>query len=224
MAKVAYSQPKTPMEMIEALNTRMTASARSYKIATVRYLLRPPLSLRAKYAAFLLDFAQQSDLFQQVLVRAAERSTDPAVAELLRKHQREEKTRMQLVLSDLRRLGFSDQLPERPTTAGDAALRVFCSNTSDEKPHAMLGVLLALYGIAQEVSSSVIKLLTVGSVPREAMRWLILRQTDDTQELKQLLNRTVELVTSPVEQAEVLEAVEVTGELLALGAAARPAA
>ena len=69
MPKVASSQPKTPMQMVEALNTRVAASARSYKMATVRYLMRPPLSLRAKYAAFLLDFAQQSDLIQDVLGR-----------------------------------------------------------------------------------------------------------------------------------------------------------
>jgi hypothetical protein len=88
-------------------------------MATVRYLLRPPLSLRAKYAAFLLDFAQQSDLISDVLGRAGERVADPAVAELLRKHQREEKARVQLVLSDLRRLGYSDELPDRPMTSGD---------------------------------------------------------------------------------------------------------
>lgn len=224
MAKAALSQPKTPMQMVEALNTRVAASARSYKMATVRYLLRPPLSLRAKYAAFLLDFAQQSDVISDVLGRAVERVTDPGVAELLRKHQREEKTRLQLVLSDLRRLGYSDELPDRPMTSGDAALRAYCSSVSGERPHAMLGVMLALFGVAAEVSASVVRLLSVGSVPREAMRWLLLRQSEDPQELRTLLEKTAELVRDPVEQSQLLEAVEVTGELLALGAAARPAA
>ncbi|HMU41113.1 MAG TPA: hypothetical protein PKE31_19055 [Pseudomonadota bacterium] len=224
MAKAAPSQPKTPMEMVEALNIRMAASARSYKMATVRYLLRPPLSLRAKYAAFLLDFAQTSDLIQEVLGRASERATDQAVGDLLRKHQREEKNRMQLVLSDLRRLGFSDDLPDRPVTTGDIALRAYCANVSGDKPHAMLGVVLALFGVASEVTSSVIRLLSVGSVPREAMRWLLVHQAEDAQELKNLVEKTVELIRNPTEQAHVLEAVEVAGELLALGAAARPAA
>ncbi len=224
MAKVAPSQPKTPMQMVEALNNRVTASARSYKMATVRYLMRPPLSLRAKYAAFLLDFAQQSDLIQDVLGRAGERVADPRVAALLLAHQREEKARIQLVMSDLRRLGYSDELPERPVTSGDAALRAYCSNVSGERPYAMLGVMLALFGVAAEVSSTVVRLLSVGSVPREAMRWLLLRESEDPHELKKLLEQTAELIRDPTEQVQLLQAVEVTGELLALGAAARPAA
>ena len=144
MPKAASSQPKTPMQMVEALHTRVTASARSYKMATVRYLMRPPLSLRAKYAAFLLDFALQSDLIQDVLGRAGERVSDPQIAALLLAHQREEKSRIQLVMSDLRRLGFSDALPERAMTSGDAALRAYCTTVSGEHPSAMLGVMLAL--------------------------------------------------------------------------------
>jgi hypothetical protein len=88
----------------------------------------------------------------------------------------------------------------------------------------MLGVMLALFGVAAEVSSTVVRLLSVGSVPREAMRWLLLRQSEDPQELRTLLEKTAELIRDPVEQSQLLEAVEVTGELLALGAAARPAA
>lgn len=224
MPKAASSQPKTPMQMVEALHTRVTASARSYKMATVRYLMRPPLSLRAKYAAFLLDFALQSDLIQDVLGRAGERVSDPQIAALLLTHQREEKSRIQLVMSDLRRLGFSDALPERAMTSGDAALRAYCTTVSGEHPSAMLGVMLALFGVAAEVSPTVVRLLSVGSVPKEAMRWLLLRQTEDPKVLKQLLEQTAALVRDPVEQAQLLQAVEVTGELLALGAAARPAA
>ncbi|MFO0623304.1 MAG: hypothetical protein U0745_18080 [Polyangia bacterium] len=224
MPKAASSQPKTPMQMVEALHTRVTASARSYKMATVRYLMRPPLSLRAKYAAFLLDFALQSDLIQDVLGRAGERVSDPQIAALLLAHQREEKSRIQLVMSDLRRLGFSDALPERAMTSGDAALRAYCTTVSGEHPSAMLGVMLALFGVAAEVSPTVVRLLSVGSVPKEAMRWLLLRQTEDPKVLKQLLEQTAALVRDPVEQAQLLQAVEVTGELLALGAAARPAA
>lgn len=212
------------MQMVEALHTRVTASARSYKMATVRYLMRPPLSLRAKYAAFLLDFALQSDLIQDVLGRAGERVSDPQIAALLLEHQREEKSRIQLVMSDLRRLGFSDALPERAMTSGDAALRAYCTTVSGEHPSAMLGVMLALFGVAAEVSPTVVRLLSVGSVPKEAMRWLLLRQTEDPKVLKQLLEQTAALVRDPVEQAQLLQAVEVTGELLALGAAARPAA
>lgn len=212
------------MQMVEALHTRVTASARSYKMATVRYLMRPPLSLRAKYAAFLLDFALQSDLIQDVLGRAGERVSDPQIAALLLTHQREEKSRIQLVMSDLRRLGFSDALPERAMTSGDAALRAYCTTVSGEHPSAMLGVMLALFGVAAEVSPTVVRLLSVGSVPKEAMRWLLLRQTEDPKVLKQLLEQTAALVRDPVEQAQLLQAVEVTGELLALGAAARPAA
>lgn len=224
MPKAASSQPKTPMQMVEALHTRVSASARSYKMATVRYLMRPPLSLRAKYAAFLLDFALQSDLIQDVLGRAGERVSDPQIAALLLAHQREEKSRIQLVMSDLRRLGFSDALPERAMTSGDAALRAYCTTVSGEHPSAMLGVMLALFGVAAEVSPTVVRLLSVGSVPKEAMRWLLLRQTEDPKVLKQLLEQTAALVRDPVEQAQLLQAVEVTGELLALGAAARPAA
>lgn len=88
----------------------------------------------------------------------------------------------------------------------------------------MLGVMLALFGVAAEVSPTVVRLLSVGSVPKEAMRWLLLRQTEDPKVLKQLLEQTAALVRDPVEQAQLLQAVEVTGELLALGAAARPAA
>ena len=142
----------------------------------------------------------------------------------LRKHQREEKARIQLVMSDLRRLGFSDALPERAMTSGDAALRAYCTTVSGEHPSAMLGVMLALFGVAAEVSPTVVRLLSVGSVPKEAMRWLLLRQTEDPKVLKQLLEQTAALVRDPVEQAQLLQAVEVTGELLALGAAARPAA
>ncbi|MBL8636678.1 MAG: hypothetical protein JNM40_25870 [Myxococcales bacterium] len=224
MPKAAPSQPKTPMQMVEALSSRVTASARSYKMATVRYLMRPPLSLRAKYAAFLLDFAQQSDLIQDVLGRAGERVSDPQVASLLLLHQKEEKARIQLVLSDLRRLGYSDEFPERPMTSGDAALRAYCTTVSGEHPSAMLGVMLALFGVAAEVSPTVVRLLSVGSVPKEAMRWLLLRQTEDPKVFQQLLTQTAELVSDPQEQAQLLQAVEVTGELLALGAAARPAA
>ena len=159
-----------------------------------------------------------------MLGRAGERVADPKVAALLLAHQREEKARIQLVMSDLRRLGYSDELPERPVTSGDAALRAYCSNVSGERPYAMLGVMLALFGVAAEVSSTVVRLLSVGSVPREAMRWLLLRESEDPHELKKLLEQTAELIRDPTEQAQLLQAVEVTGELLALGAAARPAA
>ena len=80
------SKPRTPMEMVEILQSRVTAGARSYRMATVRYLMRPPLSLRPKYAAFLLDLAYQSDHVQEVLGRAAERATNDDIAALLRHH------------------------------------------------------------------------------------------------------------------------------------------
>lgn len=224
MSSGAHTKLKSPMEMVETLQSRVTSGARGYRIATVRYLMRPPLSLRPKYVAFLLDLGHQSHHIQEILGRASERSTNEAISNLLRQHYREERNRMQLVMSDLRRLGYSDELPERPMTSGDAALRAYCSNVSGERPFAMLGVMLALFGVAAEVSPTVVRLLSVGSVPREAMRWLLLRQSEDEQELKTLLTRTAELIRDPREQAQLLEAVEVTGELLALGAAARPAA
>ena len=43
------TKPRTPMEMVETLQSRVTAGARSYRMATVRYLMRPPLSLRLSF-------------------------------------------------------------------------------------------------------------------------------------------------------------------------------
>lgn len=217
------SKPRTPMEMVETLQSRVAAGARSYRMATVRYLMRPPLSLRPKYAAFLLDLANQSDHTAEVLGRAAERVTDEQIAALLRHHHREERTRFQLALQDLRRLGFPDQLPERQMTTGDAALRAYSTTLSYERPTAMLGVVLVILGVAGDVGSTVIRLLGVGSVPREAMRWLMVRAEDDPKTMRELLKQVAELVQSPTDQASIIEAAEVTGELLALGAAARPA-
>ena len=134
------------MEMVETLQSRVTAGARSYRMATVRYLMRPPLSLRPKYAAFLLDLAAQSDHVQEVLGRAAERATEGDIAALLRHHYKEERTRMQMVMADLRRLGYADQLPDREMTTGDAALRAYGTNLSYERPTAMLGMLLVFWG------------------------------------------------------------------------------
>ncbi len=209
--------------MVETLQARVSTAARSYRLATVRYLMRPPLSLRPKYVAFLLDLAHQSDHMQAVLFRAAERIPDGPVAALLRNHHREERNRMQLVMADLRRLGYSENLPERTTTSGDAALRAYSTTMSYERPKAMLGLLIVFLGVAAEISPIVVRLLSVGSVPREAMGWLLLRQTADPQAVRDLLTQVAELMREPVDQAAVLEAAEVTGELLALGAAARPA-
>ena len=87
--------------------------------------MRPPLSLRPKYVAFLLDLAHQSEHMQTVLGRASERVADEQLASLLKHHHREERARSQLVLSDLRRLGVAEGLPERTATSGDAALRAY---------------------------------------------------------------------------------------------------
>jgi hypothetical protein len=207
--------------MAEILQARVNSAARSYRLATVRYLMRTPLSLRPKYIAFLLDLAHQSDHMQDVLGRAAERVPDGPIAALLRHHHREERSRMQLVMSDLRRLGIADDLPERPSTSGDAALRAYSTTMSYERPAAMLGILLVFLGVAAEISPIVVRLLSVGSVPREAMGWLLLRQTADPQAVRDLLAQVADLVRDPADQHAVLEAAEVTGELLALGAAAR---
>jgi hypothetical protein len=211
------------MEMVESLQSRVNTAARAYRLATVRYLMRPPLSLRAKYVAFLLDLAHQSDHMQEVLSRAADRVTDEPVAALLRQHHREERSRMQLVMGDLRRLGYADELPERSSTSGDAALRAYSTNLSYERPTAMLGILLVFLGVAAEISPIVVRLLSVGSVPREAMRWLLLRETADPESLLELLSKVSAVVREPADQSSVLEAADVTGELLALGAGARSA-
>ncbi len=216
------NKPRSPIEMVEILQARINAAARGYRLSTVRYLMRPPLSLRPKYVAFLLDLAYQSDHMQAVLVRAAERVEEGPVAALLRNHHREERNRMQMVMSDLRRLGYSDELPERPSTSGDAALRAYSMTMSYERPTALLGILLVFLGVAAEISPIVVRLLSVGSVPREAMGWLLMRQTADPQAVQALLNQVAELMQEPADQAGVIEAAEVTGELLALGAAARP--
>mgnify|MGYP000382007937 FL=1 len=130
---------------------------------------------------------------------------------------------MQLVRADLRRLGYSDELPEREMTTGDAALRAYGTNLSYERPTAMLGMLLVFLGVAAEISPTVVRLLGVGSVPRESMRWLMVRQEEDPKAVKTLLEQVSQLVQDPVAQASVIEAAEVSGELLALGASARPA-
>ena len=217
------TKPRTPMEMVETLQSRVTAGARSYRMATVRYLMRPPLSLRPKYAAFLLDLAGQSDHVQEVLGRAAERATEENIAGLLRHHYKEERARMQMVMADLRRLGYADQLPDREMTTGDAALRAYGTNLSYERPTAMLGMLLVFLGVAAEISPTIVRLLGVGSVPRESMRWLLLRADEDPKAVKVLLEQVAQMVQDPVAQSSVIEAAEVSGELLALGAAARPA-
>jgi hypothetical protein len=217
------SSPRSPLELVEILQSRISTAARSYRLATVRYLMRPPLSLRPKYVAFLLDLAHQSDHMQEVLGRAADRVGDGPIARLLRNHHREERNRMQLVMADLRRLGYAEELPQRVTTSGDAALRAYSTTMSYERPTAMLGILLVFLGVAAEISPIVVRLLSVGSVPKEAMGWLLLRQSADPQAMRDLLSEVAELVTEPFEQSRVLESAEVTGELLALGAAARPA-
>ena len=211
------------MEMVEILQSRVTAGARRFRMATVRYLMRPPLSLRTNYAAFLLHLPYQSDHVQEVLGRAAEGATNEDIAALLRHHYKDERTRMQLVRADLRRLGYSDELPEREMTTGDAALRAYGTNLSYERPTAMLGMLLVFLGVAAEISPTVVRLLGVGSVPRESMRWLMVRQEEDPKAVKTLLDQVAQLVQDPAVQASVIEAAEVSGELLALGAAARPA-
>jgi hypothetical protein len=223
MSSGAHTKLKSPMEMVETLQSRVTSGARGYRIATVRYLMRPPLSLRPKYVAFLLDLGHQSHHIQEILGRASERSTNEAISNLLRHHYREERNRMQLVMSDLRRLGYSDALPERQMTTGDAALRAYGTTLSYEKPTAMLGMLLVFLGVAAEISPTVVRLLGVGSVPRESMRWLLLRQEEDPIAVKTLLEQVAQLALSPQEQSEIIEAAEVSGELLALGASSRMA-
>lgn len=221
----AGSIPKqrTRAEMEQALEARISSGARGYRVSVVRYLMRPPLSLRAKYVAFLLDLSQQGDHMQEVLERAIERVTDENIASLLRHQQKEERAHMQLVRSDLRRLGYSDPLPERPATAGDTALRAYSTTTSYESPTAMLGIVLMLIGVAGEISPAIVRLLGVGSVPREAMRWLKVREETDPQSVKDLIQQVSLYVSDPLQQQHVLQAAEVTGELLALGASARSA-
>lgn len=247
-------------EMVTELSARVDAAARRYRGAIMRYLLRPPLSLTLKYAAFMMDLAQQTDHMQEVLARAAERASERSkdsqkgepsgefridrsgevslevvyaatvnlspgarLATLLRVYQREERSRMQHALSDLRRLGYAqDSFAGRQLSAGDTALRAYGTALSYEKPVAMLGMLLAFLGVAAENSPMVLRLLTVGSVPKEATRWLSLRAAQDPERARELVGILAREVRDPAQQAAVLEAVEVSGELLAMGAAARP--
>jgi hypothetical protein len=213
--------------MAEALQSRVRAEARRYRTAVMRYLLRPPLSLRPKYAAFLIDLAQQSDHMQEVLARAADRVSEPALSQSLRFHQKEERARMQLALSDVRRLGYPPEnwatmLPDRQLSAGDTALRAYVTTLSFERPIAMLGVVLMVCGLAAEISPNIIRLLTVSSVPREAMKWLVVRESADPAAFDELRDLLARKVRDPAEQGALLQAVEVSGELLALGAASRP--
>lgn len=213
---------RAPDEMAAALQARVEAGARRYRGAVMRYLLRPPLSLKPKYAAFLIDFSRQSDHMQDVLGRAAERVGDPGIAEVLRAHQKEERGRMQLVMGDLRRLGYpAESWPAREYSTGDAALRGYVSNLSFERPVAMLGILLMIIGLAAEIAPNIVRLLTVSGIPRESMRWMILREGADPAAFKDLCSVVAQHVQDPADQAAVLEAVEVSGELLAMGAAAR---
>ena len=214
---------RTPEELANAIQSRVQAGARRYRGAVMRYLVRPPLSLKSKYAAFLMHLVRQSDHMQDVLGRAADRLGPGALDRLLRSSQREERQRMQLALGDLRRLGYpQEDWPQRAFSAGDTALRAYCTNVSYECPVAMLGVLLMFIGLAAEISSSIVRLLLVGAVSREAMRWLALRESTDASSFRELCADVADLVRDPAQQAAVLEAVEVSGELLALGAAARP--
>jgi hypothetical protein len=87
----------------------------------------------------------------------------------------------------------------------------------------MLGMLLVFLGVAAEISPTVVRLLGVGSVPRESMRWLLLRQEEDPIAVKTLLEQVAQLSLTPQEQSEIIEAAEVSGELLALGASSRMA-
>mgnify|MGYP006870804837 CR=1 FL=1 len=100
---------RTPEELREAVQSRVQAGARRYRGAVMRYLVRPPLSLKSKYAAFLMDLVRQSDHVQDVLGRSAERIGAGPLETLLRGWQREERQRMQLALGDLRRLGYPQE-------------------------------------------------------------------------------------------------------------------
>lgn len=214
---------RTAKDLADAIQSRVQAGARRYRGAVMRYLVRPPLSLKPKYAAFLVDLVRQSDHMQDVLARAADRMGPGTTGALLRTHQREERQRMQLALGDLRRLGYpQEDWPERGFSVGDTALRAYCTTISYERPAAMLGILLMFIGLAAEISSSIVRLLVVGAVPREAMRWLLLRESSDAGSFRDLCAQVAELVRDPADQGAVLEAVEVSGELLALGAASRP--
>lgn len=254
-------RPLSEQEFQGELLTRVQAAARRYRGAVMRYLLRPPLALTPKYAAFLMDLMLQADSTQEVLGRAAERSAprssesqgEPSgevrleyrsgetslaqvyaaasgltsgarLATLLRVYQREERARMQLAQSDLRRLGYQpESWASRHPSAGDTALRAYGTALSYEKPVAVLGMVLTLLGVAGENSASVKRLLVMGSVPREATRWLTQRAAQDPDRARELTGILAREVTDPALQAAVLEAVEVSGELLAMGAAARPA-
>ena len=81
---------------------------------------------------------------------------------------------------------------------------------------------LDLEPVAGKIDERPVRLLGVGSVPRESMRWLLVRQDEDPKAVKELLDQVAQLVQDPGAQAAVIEAAEVSGELLALGAAARP--
>lgn len=214
---------RTPEELREAVQSRVQAGARRYRGAVMRYLVRPPLSLKSKYAAFLMDLVRQSDHVQDVLGRSAERIGAGPLETLLRGWQREERQRMQLALGDLRRLGYpQEDWPTRAFSPGDSALRGYCTNLSYEQPVAILGVLLMYVGLTAEISPSIVRLLLVGAVSREAMRWLALRESSDTAAFRELCAQVSDLVREPAQQASLLEAVEVSGELLAMGAAQRP--
>lgn len=221
--KSGEQKPKTPEELAFALRSRVEAGARRYRGALMRYLLRPPLSLKAKYAAFLVDFAKQSDHMQELLGRAASRLTNKHQVELLLRHQKEEHQRLQLVLADLRKLGYpQESWPDRAMATGDAALRGYGTSLSYDHPVAMLGVLLMFIGLASEISPSIIRLLTVSGMQQESMRWLLLRQGTDPKEVTDLIELLSNDITDPEDQHTLLEAVEVTSELLSLGASSRP--
>lgn len=208
--------------MADVLQARVQGGARRYRGAVMRYLMRPPLSLRLKYAGFLIDLSHQSDHMQEVLSRSAERVTDPELRALLSSYLVDERARMQVASQDLRRLGFpQESWPQRPLSPGDSALRAYGAHLSFERPAAMLGMLLMFVGVAAEICPTIIRLLTVGGVSSEAMRWLHQRAAADPHTVKTLREVCSRRLRDPADQVALLEAVEVSGELLGLSAAGR---
>ena len=141
---MAPSQPRSPMEMVETLQARIQAAARGYRVATVRYLMRPRCPCGRSTSPSCSTWPTSPSTCRRFSV-GPRSVADEQLANLLKHHHREERARSQLVLSDLRRLGVAEGLPERTATSGDAALRAYGSNLSHERPKAMLGMLLVFW-------------------------------------------------------------------------------
>lgn len=209
-----------PMDSFEReLDAELDRGFGRYRRSLIREGLSGLFHLRRRYAQVLANLAYHGDSVEEVIRSAAEASADrPALQSDFYAHGEEERGHGRIAWKDLEALDVPESIKDtlRPTWA-QLALSAYTQQIAGREPIAILGFLAAAEGLTYHFADRAVRGLKWCGVSEKSMNFLILHARVDRDHFPQLRTMALKHAQSKDDRRSVLEAVRVTGELLALG-------